>query len=199
MGSCRVEAGLRAAVGWTPASQTACGYSTGSTTSSAAYGSGTMIRVSGPPFADSSAGATSTTEALVRSKYGTYRGEARKERSPGPARSSGAIPATVTVPGPTSRPPVRAAISLAESGRVPAEFIGGGARAGRLLGLPEALQHPGRNVQRRVRRRDESPGGVGIENHRVVHFRADALDHRIDTRAQRSQQLLLPLPQPILE
>ena len=35
---------------------------------SAVYGSATMMRVSGPPGEDSSAGATSTTEALVRSK-----------------------------------------------------------------------------------------------------------------------------------
>src|SRR5216117_2455290 len=70
---------------------------------------------------------------------------------------------------------------------------------GELLRLPEALQHPRRDVQRGVRRGHDSAAGVDVQNHRVVHLGADSLNHRGDPCAERSQQVLFTLPQALLQ
>src|SRR5690606_13044803 len=63
--------------------------------------------------------------------------------------------------------------------------------------LPKALQDPIGEVELRVRR-DQS-AGRGIEDHRVVPFRPDLLDHLRDPLHDRRDQLRLPLLSGLLE
>src|SRR2546427_2225917 len=103
--------------------------------------------------------------------------------------------------GPTSSPPVKAAISPAETRRGPSPSPSPTActGAGPLGILPQALHDLARQVERRVRRDDVRAGGVGVEDQRVVAFGPEPLHHRVDALLDRREQLALPLSGPVLE
>src|SRR5439155_7364612 len=121
----------------------------------------------------------------------------------------GATPATVTSAGPTSCPCVSAAISTAESRRgipgpaplpspllptrpspLPSPVFTG---RGPLLRLLQAREHLARDVERGVGGDDVRPGGIGVEDQRVVALGAEALNHGVDSSLNRLEQLLLAL------
>src|SRR3989442_13288889 len=84
--------------------------------------------------------------------------------------------------GPTSSPPVKAAISPAETRRGPSPSPSPAActGAGPVGILPQALHDLARPVERRVRRDDVRARGVGVEAQRVVAFGPEPLHNRVD-------------------
>src|SRR5438128_12173717 len=103
--------------------------------------------------------------------------------------------------GPTSWPPVRAAISPAEMrrGTSPSPSPSGRTGAGPLRILPQALHDLARQVERRIRRHDVRAGRVRVEDQRVVPFGPEPLHHRVDALLDGREQLPLPLSGPVLQ
>src|ERR1041384_5058586 len=97
----------------------------------------------------------------------------------------GAIAATCASAGPTRRPRVSAATSVADSVRR-VSALTGPARSG---GLMQALDDLRREGERVVGGDDAAALGIGVEDERVVPFGPDPLDDRVDAGLQRAQQL----------
>ena len=62
-----------------------------------------------------------------------------------------------------------------------------------LLRLFQPLEHLAGDVERRIGRHDVAPGRIGVEDHGVVGFGAEPLDHGIHAGLDRLQQLRLAL------